>query len=378
MKYDKNEKLFNIYVFFTTFSRNLIEVFIGTILFKAGFTFHEVVLYFVIGYAFSTVLAAPCIAFSKRFSNKILAFVGVIAFIALQIILNHPVVSIPYLFLVGFVFALYRKAYWVSRRYYTLKLISHQKNVARKYSVMSVINQLGVIVSSYAGSVFLEFFSIEIITMISFALLTLSTFILHFIKFKAEEPSKIKLQPFKAMQKTPASSMLHIIFYELGNIGKCLFPLYLVMYVKNTYTMIGFVGLFANIAALVFIYMYGRLINKKRNFLKLSLLLYIVMKVLQVNTEGIALMIISFFEGFVLKLYEQSFHKDYLILSRKFDPYNFNLLYELVMDIGRLAVIVFLFLCFDDPKTMIYVNFAIMSLGLLFKFKTTTRKTANR
>ena len=124
--------------------------------------------------------------------------------------------------------------------------------------------------------------------------------------------------------------------------------------------------------------MYGRLINKKRNFLKLSLLLYVIMKVLQVNTEGIALMIISFFEGFVLKLYEQSFHKDYLILSRRFDPYNFNLLYELVMDVGRLAVIVFLFFCFDDPKTMIYVNFAIMSLGLLFKFKTAPRKTANR
>ena len=87
---------------------------------------------------------------------------------------------------------------------------------------------------------------------------------------------------------------------------------------------------------------------------------------------------IQVFEGFVLKLYEQSFHKDYLILSRKFDPYNFNLLYELVMDIGRRAVIVFLFLCFDDPKIMIYVNFAIMSLGLLFKFKTTIRKTANR
>lgn len=369
MKYSKNEKLFDIYVFLTTFSRKLIEVFIGTILFKAGFSFQEVILFALLNYAFCALIAAPCVAASKKFSNKALAFVGVAAFIILQVMLNYISLQIWYLVVAAFVYAIYRKAYWVSRRYYTMRLVSRQENVARKYSAIAFLNQFGIMASSYVGAILLEFVSINALTLISFALLIFGTFILHFIKFPTEK-SNIKINPLKAARKAPFSSLVHIACYELINICKVLFPLFLIIYVKDTYTTIGIVNLVADVAALVFIYIYGRLINKKRNFLKLSILLFIVAKICQINSEGIALMLFSFFEGFVARMYEQSFHKEFLVLSRKFDYFNFNLLYELVMDVSRLAVLALLFFCFADVKVMLYATFCFIAVGLFFKFKT--------
>ena len=40
---EKNKSLLNKYVFLSTFARTLIELFIGTILFKAGFSIKEVI-----------------------------------------------------------------------------------------------------------------------------------------------------------------------------------------------------------------------------------------------------------------------------------------------------------------------------------------------
>ena len=45
---DNNQKKFGIYVFLSTFSRNLIEVFIPVILYKFGYELKEVIIYFYI------------------------------------------------------------------------------------------------------------------------------------------------------------------------------------------------------------------------------------------------------------------------------------------------------------------------------------------
>ena len=71
---DKNQKQFNLYVFFSTFARNLIELFIGTILYKAGFAVSEVIFYYMLVQLFATLIAYPTIIFSKKFDNRIISF----------------------------------------------------------------------------------------------------------------------------------------------------------------------------------------------------------------------------------------------------------------------------------------------------------------
>ena len=53
---EDNIKNFNRYVFISTFARNLIEVFVGTILLKMGFSLHSVIYYYLLVNNFIVIL----------------------------------------------------------------------------------------------------------------------------------------------------------------------------------------------------------------------------------------------------------------------------------------------------------------------------------
>ena len=368
-----NKKLFNMYVFLTTFSRNLIEVFIGTILYKLGFSIREVIFYYVMVNAFSLIIAIPITHISKKYSNKLLSVIGVLAFLCLQISLNCINTHLYCLFIVSFFFALYRRAYWISRRYYTMQIMDDKKNIATRYSIISIINQLGVIVSAYVGALLLQFVSIKIITIISFILLGISLIILYKLDF-THERNNIKINLLETFKCTPKSSILNIACYEMQNVVKFLFPLFIILYVKNTYTTIGIVNLIANIASLIFTYVYGKVINSKKNYLALSIFLFVLIKCLEINSFGIFLLVLSFLEGFAARMYEQSFHKEHFKLSKNFEYQNYNYLYEIVQDVSRFLMMLLLFLFVKDIRIMLYIIFIFMSLGILFNFKTSTLK----
>ena len=123
---DNNQKKFSLYVFLSTFARNLIEVFIPIILYKFGFSLHEVILYYLLVNLFSLALTYPCIYISNKFNNKILGIIGIISFIIVQILLNKLHNSILFIIILSFFYALYRRGYWISRRFYNLRVIRKQ------------------------------------------------------------------------------------------------------------------------------------------------------------------------------------------------------------------------------------------------------------
>ena len=183
---DDNQKRFNIYVFFSTFARNLVEFFIGTILYKAGFSVHEVIFYYMLVQLFATLIAYPTILFSKRFDNRIISFVSIGAFITVQVLLNVIHQNYLYLIILAFFYALYRICYWMPRRYYNLKVMKKEK-IASSYSIISIVNQVSIIVSSYIGSLFLDFVSIKVLTIISMFIFILSVIGLYKLKFEHEK-----------------------------------------------------------------------------------------------------------------------------------------------------------------------------------------------
>ena len=361
-------KNFNKYVFLSTFSRNLIEVFVGTILLKKGYSLHLVIYYYLLVNIFSVLITTPCVLISKKYSNKLLAVLGIIAFILLQITLNYFDTNIIYLYIISFLYAVYRRCYWLSRRYYTLKVMD-EKDISKRYSIISIFNQLGVMISSYVGSLLLQFVSINALTLISISLLIISLYFICKLDFKHEK-NDIKINLFETIKCTSKSTMIHIMCYELQCIVKFLLPLCLVIYVKDTYTTIGIVNLIASLSTLIFTYCYGLIINEKKNYLKFSVIFYILVKVLQINTFGIILMIVTFIEGSVSKMYEQSFHKEFLSLSKNYEYHNYNYMYEMVQNVSRLIVVSILYFFVSDIRVMIYVVLLFISICLLFSFKT--------
>ena len=364
---DKNQKRFNGYVFFSTFARNLIEFFIGTILYKSGFSVHDVIFYYLIVQLICFVGVYPAVAFSKRFDNRVLSFVSIGSFILLQFLLNTIVQTRLYLIIIAVLYGTYRVCYWTARRYYNLKVMKKEK-IASSYSIISIINQISIIVGSYIGSLFLDFISVRALTMISISIFILSVISLYFMKFEHEKNDE-KLDLFGVMKQIPKSNLYLFASFELLALFKFFVPLYIFIYISNNYQTIGLVTLISNVATIIITYIYGKCIDNEKNFYKSCIVMTALIFCLKVNVDAKVLFIVSFFDGILQKMYELSIQKEFYIQSKKFEYYNFNLVYEFLLNGFRLLVVLFIYLFVNDLKVMVYIVAIFILLGVFFNFK---------
>jgi len=369
---DSNQKKFSMYVFLSTFSRNLIEVFIPIILYKFGFSLKEVIFYYLFVNIFSLLLSYPYLYISNKYNNKILSIIGVISFVVLQVLLNNLYNNTWFLIVLALSFASYRRGYWISRRFYNLKII-HKENISSTYSLISIINQVGLIISSYIGSLFLDFVSINVLTIISIVLFLVSIIPLHLLSFKHNEQD-FKLEFCKVFKKIPKRDLYLFGTYELLNVVKFLFPLYLFIYVKNNYQTVGILNLLTNLSTILFAYFYGKKIDKKDNFLGLSILLVVGVYFLKLNFISYFLVLISFLEGIVTRMYEISISKEFYSLSKKFEYQSYNLVYEITQNLFRTLVVLILYFLINDLKIMILVVLLFILSGIFIRFKNVSIK----
>lgn len=364
-----NQNKFNVYVFLSTFARNLIEVFIPLILFKFGYSLKETLFYYLLSNIFSVIICYPFIVVAKKYNNKVLAIIGILAFVLIQFLLNNMVDSIFYLVLLALLYAIYRRGYWISRRFYNMKIMT-TKNISKTYSVISVVNQIGVICSAYIGSLILDFVGIKTLTCISISLFLLSIVPLFFLKFQYPK-NNTKLSLMKTLKKIPLSNIFLLGTYEVTTVVKLFFSLYIFIYVKNTYQTIGGLNLVTGLSVCIFTYLYGKKINGKKNFLRLSILLTVGLYFLKANVTSYFLVVICFLEGIVNKMHEISISKESYALSNKFEYNNYNLAYEMIQNVFRTVIVLVLLIFVDDLKLMIYITLGIMALGILMNFKKT-------
>ena len=365
---NSNQKKFGIYVFFSTFSRNLIEVFIPVILYKYGFSLKEILLYYLLANVISLIISYTFVQISKKYSNKMLAILGIVAFVVLQISLNFITQSYKYIFLIATFFAIYRRGYWISRRYYNLNVVQ-DKNIATTYSIISIINQLGIIFSAYLGSIILDYINLKLLTIFAILLFLASTIPLFLLDFKHEINNK-KIQLLETFKSISKSDIYLFGSYELINVIKFLIPLYLFICVKNTYQTIGIVNLITNLALIIFTYLFGRKLDKSKNsYLKISIILVILTYIFKVNSLGYVLLTVSFIEGITLKMYELSINKKFYTLSKNFEYTNYNLMYEITQNSFRSIVTLILYLSNFELKTMIYITLAFIFIGVFLNTK---------
>ena len=365
---NSNQKKFGIYVFFSTFSRNLIEVFIPVILYKYGFSLKEILLYYLLANVISLIISYPFVQISKKYSNKMLAILGIVAFVVLQISLNFITQSYKYIFLIATFFAIYRRGYWISRRYYNLNVVQ-DKNIDTTYSIISIINQLGIIFSAYLGSIILDYINLKLLTIFAILLFLASTIPLFLLDFKHEINNK-KIQLLEIFKNISKSDVYLFGSYELVNVIKFLIPVYLFIYVKNTYQTIGIVNLITNLALIIFTYLFGKKLDKSKNdYLKISIILVILTYIFKVNSLGYILLIVSFVEGITLKMYELSINKKFYTLSKNFEYTNYNLMYEITQNSFRSIVTLILYLSNFELKTMIYITLAFIFIGVFLNTK---------
>lgn len=363
-----NKKIFDTYVFISTFSRCLIETFIPVILYKYGFSLKDLLLYFLVFQITSLLLSYPFAFICKKGYGRFLSFVGIIAFIAEQVYLNFITHTTTYLITTAVIYGVYRRAYWISRRFFNMQIM--QKNEEGKsYSITSIFNQLAIIAASYIGSLLLEFLSTKVVTIISIALFVMSIIPLKLMKFKIEV-NDMPIDVKHIFKTTPKQDFYIFGAYELQNILKFLFPLYLIIYIRNTYQTIGIVQLISNIAIILFTYIFGRKLDfKKKDYIRFSTIFICVVYFCKINVTYILLLIVSFIEGFATKMYELSENKAMYSLSKKYEYNSYNLAYEITQNVFRLALATIFYIFNFDIRTMMYITLLVIASSALFKFE---------
>jgi hypothetical protein len=364
---DKNQRRYNFFVFLSTFARQLIELFIPIILYKAWFSIKNVVLYYFCVSLFSCILAPIVIKIAKKIKYNTILLIWIISFVILQILIAHIYVSIRYLVLIAFLFACYRRCYWITRRLYNLKVI-HNTNIWLSYTFISIINQVACMIATYAGALLLDFVNIGTLTCISIILFVISIYPISKIKSHQKKTADRKLNLFWTLKKISISNKYIFGSYELLNFVRFLIPLYLVIYVSNTYQIVWILQVFTWLATILFSYLYGKKINKKNvNYLNLSIFLIVLIYAMKINVTWIFLAIVSFLEWFISKMNEISVNKEFIKLSKWFDYENFNYAYEQTQNIFRLIVSAIMFLFINDLRVMIYFILFVMAVAIPIK-----------
>lgn len=136
------------------------------------------------------------------------------------------------------------------------------------------------------------------------------------------------------------------------------------MYVKDSYQTVGIINLITNVAIILFSFLYGKIINGKKNYLFASIILFVIVYFVKVNTTSYILILISFLEGIFSKMYEISVNKEFYTLSKKIDYENYNFAYECIQNSFRSFVALIIFVFTINFKVMIYLVLLVILLGV--------------
>ena len=256
----------------------------------------------------------------------------------------------------------------MSRRFYTLHIV-HKKHVGKVYAIISIFHQLSVMAATYFGGLLLDHVGQVVLIAISTIVLIFSLYPLFKLDLKHEK-NTTKLNLRKTLSQIPYEDMLHFGVYELWNVLKFIFPIYVTVYIKDTYQTVGIVAVITDLAIIIFSYLFGKKLDaSNKDFLRLSIFLVVLTYLAKVNSGYLVLLIVSFIEGFTTKMFEISLNRNSHLLSKKFEYNNYNLAYELAENFIRLLASLLLFVLPLDLRGDIYLVCGLMLFGCLFKFK---------
>lgn len=369
-----NEQIeFNIFSFLSTFARSLIEIFISLYLFKNGISLHNIILFYFCVNMFAVPLSYVFVKLGEKTKYIYIMIIGLIAFVIVQLLLRNVINSNYYLILLAFVYSVYRRGYWVARRLYITEIMPTNKT-SGLFSIVLVLSQLASIVAGCVGSIILNNVGIVTLTIISSTLLFLS--VIPLLGIKHNNVSKdIKLK--ESIKKYNKNNYLVFSFYELNNLLTFIFPIYVALHVENSYFLVGNLNVISNIAIILFIMIYGKVLDKNKNYIVISTMLVLLCTILKFNIKSYYILAIYFVEGIVTKMQSQSVNKIYFENRGDMDLTHYNLIYQIMECLVR-ALVTFPLLFIDDIRIMIiFVICVISSLLIIYMFNIKNKKYTN-
>lgn len=337
-----NPKTYNIFLFLSTFTRGLVEVFSLVLLYKQGFKFNNLVYFLFIMYTVGILVNY----LSLKFYYKTILILSSLLYGISFIYLSNMPNNLSALTIFAILLAGTNYSYHVLKHYLALTMVPLKKRNSNK---LVTLTYLGTISASLLGMYLINELSLTIISIIIFVL----SFIAIFPILKQSKliiPTKTSNTKVNISKDKVFFSILEqfkVIFLELQ-------PIFLYIYVDNSIYYVGVFNVITNLASLIVVYYLAKKITKT-HFKYYTLILGLIF-ILKLNIKsGSILLLIALLEGIFVKIYE-TISLDNLYDYNKNNIKKYLFLEELIFFTTK-SIVMLLFLIFKlNIYSIMYIN----------------------
>ena len=287
---EKQNRKYHLFLFLSSFSRGLIEPFSLVVLYKKGFSVQIILLYLF----FTYILGIICCYVWIRMDKKIGILLSNVFYGISFLLLSFLSFNYLFLFFMAVMFSFGYYSYHVIRHYYAFFMLKNNNNT---YFIVFMMC-LGVIISSLLGSVFLEYFNVFLISLIVFIISIIS--VIPIYKYYDSKMVNIsnncKVVIGKRKVIFSILEQFKVLFMELQ-------PLFLYLYVNNSYFYVGVFQFIMNLSSLFVWGFISRYLSLK-HFKYVAIGLGIILFFKVYFNFSFLLFGIAFLEGILVKIYE--------------------------------------------------------------------------
>ncbi|MBQ2872525.1 MAG: hypothetical protein IJE89_00825 [Bacilli bacterium] len=277
----KNIKSYNLYMFVSTLTRNIIDIYSVVLLYQNRFSVNNIIGIYAITYFIGSYISTLSIKIGNSIGFKyILIFSSIITSISFYIINKSNDPYIISLFLSLSIFT-----YHPIKHYYGINLLNKKDEIGN------------TIILTYIATILSSYFAIKEVKVIYLVIISLLS-IIPSLFIKKEQKQKITYP-----KSIPKKTLNFFILDQTKILFLLLQPLYLYT-ISNTLSYVGIFNIIITISSIMYIYFFA---NKKdvEKYYKYINIAFVVILLLKLNIDNkIILLIIAFLEGIGIKTNE--------------------------------------------------------------------------
>ena len=345
-EYMKKLTLYNIFLFLSNISRNIVEIFSFVYLYQKGYKIKNILLFYSIYYLAGVFISYITVYLTKYIKRKVLLIISGLLYGIAFYYLSVMSTTNYNLVILSIVLSTSSFIYHTIRHYYAMNLVDKVED--KKIASILISAYLPIIFSSILGSYIVDKYSILVSSIIVIILSVISIIPLIFIK---DDITNNKIE----YSKINSNKLVFFILEQFKVIFLLLEPIYLYLYVKKSLNYVGAFNILICISSIIYLYYIAHRININKYFKYINIIFCLVL-LLKLNiTNKYILLIVALLEGLGIKSFELTSNKNiYNIENSNINGYLITC--ELIFCFLRSIICLMFYLFIDNVKVMLYIS----------------------
>ena len=345
-EYMKKLTLYNIFLFLSNISRNIVEIFSFVYLYQKGYKIKNILLFYSIYYLVGVFISYITVYLTKCIRRKVLLIISGLLYGVSFYYLSVMSMTNYNLVILSIILSTSSFIYHTIRHYYAMNLVDKVED--KKIASILISAYLPIIFSSILGSYIVDKYSILVSSIIVIILSVISIIPLIFIK---DDITNNKIE----YSKINSNKLVFFILEQFKVIFLLLEPIYLYLYVKKSLNYVGTFNILICISSIIYLYYIAHRINISKYFKYINIIFCLVL-LLKLNiTNKYILLIVALLEGLGIKSFELTSNKNiYNIENSNINGYLITC--ELIFCFLRSIICLIFYLFIDNVKVMLYIS----------------------